>query len=99
MAETEGEVMAYDSSKDRVLAIRAETFGKANLEVRAVSYDGGDPKIQLARFRYTKDKPHEPRYLKVGRLTFDEARWVCGAIAEIMRVTEETAQRSDDEAE
>ena len=98
--------MAYDSDKDKVLAIRTEEFGETNLDVKVVSYDGGPPKIQISRFRYAKDEPHDPKYLRVGRLTFDEARWVRTAIAELIQVAEEidetatgepTTDGSDDE--
>ena len=75
--------MAFDPTKDKL--IKSQEFAASKdgqfIEVKLVSYDGGDEKIQITRF----DAPEgeERKFLKLGRLTLDEARSVRDAITEL----------------
>lgn len=65
--------MAFDPSKDKVIAKRTQD----DLEVSVCSYNNGPAKIQISRY-------YRDEWIKLGRLSFDEAAWVVKAIQELM---------------
>ena len=98
--QREGEIMSFDSSKDKILAVRIEQFGNTNLEMKLVSYKGGDPKIQISRFAYPREGSVERSYRRTGRMTIEESRWAASTISELLgERVDEQAEASDDGTE
>ena len=99
MAQAEGKVMVFDPTQDEVLCIRAEEFGDVHLEVKLVRYKQGEPKIQIARFAI-KEPDRDVRYMRLGRMTLDEAKWVKGVVGELLMFHQagESGGNSEEEA-
>jgi len=72
--------LAFDPTKDKT--IKSKVFDAATdgqqIEVKLVSYDSGPEKIQISRFNVVEGSDN--KFLKLGRLTLDEARCVRDAI-------------------
>jgi hypothetical protein len=76
--------VVFDPSKDVTIDARTLPASKDGqfIEVKKASYNDGDEKIQLTRF----DLTGEPRkFLKLGRLSLDEAARVKDAIEELIK--------------
>ena len=64
--------MAFDESKDvTITAIMFDGKKGSTIELKAASYNGGAPQLQISRFEETDDG--KKKFLKLGRLTLDEA--------------------------
>ena len=62
--------MAFNPDNDKILASTdADLDGGIYLGVSVNSYNNGEPKIQISRFKRSGDNVI---YMKVGRMTFDE---------------------------
>ena len=72
----------FDESKDEILMgpVVAET-DSAQFELKIVSYNGGEPKLQISRFSETEDGGR--RYQKLGRTTRDEWDEIAEAAMEL----------------
>lgn len=72
----------FDASKD--VQLKSWVIGDASdkyLEVSVVSYNGGEPKMQVVRkFTY---KNGRPGFGKMGRLTLDETRAFARMLPEV----------------
>ena len=90
--------MVFDPTQDEVLCIRTEEFGDVHLEVKLVSYKQGEPKIQISRFAI-KEPNREVKYMRLGRMTLDEAKWVKGVVGEIIMFHEAGESRGNSEEE
>lgn len=75
--------MVFDPGKDRAAKVEEVEADKAGqkIEVKLVSYDGGPLKVQLARFDETNGAR---KYLKLGRMSINEASDVCKVLSEIL---------------
>ena len=73
--------MNYDSSKDKILWQKSlEPDGKTGIEFTVCSYDGGPPKIKLAR--YGVKQSGERYYLpKLKRLSLREMQQIAEAFS------------------
>ena len=78
--------MVFDPEKDKTIDERVVAASRDGqfIEVKKVSYDGGDEKIQLTRFSVKSDGETRS-YLKLGRLSLDEAVLVKDAIEELTK--------------
>lgn len=65
--------MAYEKSKDKELG----SWEKDGLLVSLHEYDGREQKVQIGPRILTAAKG-EQRYIKPGRLTMDEWKWLTG---------------------
>ena len=72
--------MAFDSDKDKTLK---EWKHKDGLEVSLKEYNGGETKLQIGPRAMPGKAGTDLKYRKAGRLTMDEAKWLCGVLAEI----------------
>jgi len=74
--------MSYDNTKDETLK-EYELPGEngASLIIGAYSYSGGKPKIGMQRVLSTDSGR---RWLKLGRLTTEEAEWVASKMIDLV---------------
>lgn len=85
--------MPYDESKNEVIiSVGFDADNDTFIEISVVSYNGGEPKIQLSR--YTMDG-EERKYRKLGRLTFSEATKLCAALPPIVESNAPEAEPDD----
>ena len=78
--------MAFDASKDKVLASKTlDSFdnGASVVTVGVYSYNGGEPKLQIGRIGYLKSG--EARHRKLGRMTLQESMAVAQVVPEILK--------------
>lgn len=75
--------MAYDKALDREVFGKDIPFETTKIRVSIMSYNEGEPKIQLGRMNLNVDSG-DWRYSKLGRLTAEEAKGVHEALAEAL---------------
>ena len=88
--------MVFDPTQDNVLCIRAEEIGDVHMEVKLVSRNQGEPKIQISRFAI-KEPDREVKYMRLGRMTLDEANWVKGVVGELLMFHQAGESRGNSE--
>ena len=73
----------YDATKDKTLekVDIVEEGGESGIELSVCSYNEGEEKIQLTRWK--TDKSGERKYAKLGRMTIVEAAAVADKIMEM----------------
>jgi len=76
--------MVFDPDKDKTLDERVFDADKDDqrIEVKLVTYDGGPTKVQLSRFSLSTEG--ERKYLKLGRVSLEEATKVRDALSELL---------------
>lgn len=79
--------MGYESAKDKVLyhtEFDEKGEGRAFLQISVMSYDGGEPKVQMIR-RYDKDDGSS-NYTRLGRVTKAELEFLLTKSDKILEV-------------
>lgn len=70
--------MPYDKSLDVEIFKDAKEFGDTRITIGVFSYNGGEKKLQLSR--ENKNQSDEWQFVKLGRLTKNEAKEITPAI-------------------
>ncbi|KKN73525.1 hypothetical protein LCGC14_0399670 [marine sediment metagenome] len=90
--------MVFDATQDEVLCIRTEEIGDVHMEVKLVSRNQGEPKIQISRF-VIEEPSRAVKYRRLGRMTLDEAKWVKGVVGELLMFHQAGESRGNGEEE
>ena len=78
--------MGYDANKDKTVAEKMIQNGLYKVSVH--SYNGGEPKVQIGKETFIKDKDGKDMRVytgKTGRLEVESARLIAEAILELTK--------------